>query len=241
MLSVTAWGEDSSKNATTKTTAQPPSIADISEDSKLNGRWKWQFVMPDGSEVSPVGRFQFDGQELTGSTRFRHASETAISEGKVQGDHVSFSVVRKMNDRTIHTRYSGQFRGETIVGTIESNWTGAMQTYPWEAKRLPDTPEGTWKWITLIKDRRVEYSLKAHLEGESIHGKLSARKGLGTDIKHGHFNAGTVSFEIERERDGEKVFSKFKGKLTGDYIRGKETAVIEGKEQTFDWVAIRTD
>ena len=66
-----------------------------------------------------------------------------------------------------------------------------------------------------------------------VRGKLSGRKGVGTDIKHGRFIDGMVTFEAEREREGEKVVSKFKGKLIGEQIKGKETSVIDGKEQVF--------
>lgn len=212
-----------------------------SEESRINGRWKWTLTMPDGSVVSPVARLKLEGQILSGTSKFRHASETAISDGRMVKDQVQFEVIRNLKDQRVVTRYSGAFSGDRIQGHIESNWTGQKQVYDWDAKRLPDSPEGNWQWLTQVREHRLEYSLKLKQDGDKISGKLTARKGQGVEMRHGHYKNEEVAFEVEREREGEKFVSKFIGKLVGDVIRGRET-VIQGKEEkVYEWIAYRVD
>ena len=120
--------------------------AQDAHESRLNGRWKWHFGMPDGSTLSPQARLRYDGQSVSGVTRFRHGTETAITNGRLRGDVLSFEVVRVLNNQRAVTRYSGVFHDDKIVGEIVSVAEGKPQTHPWEAKRLPDTLDGTWKW-----------------------------------------------------------------------------------------------
>lgn len=223
-----------------RTGAAEPTPGDGNE-SRLNGRWRWHFTMPDGSTTSPQARLRYDGHVLSGTSRFRRGSEAAITNSRVQGNLVSFEVIRTANDRQIITRYSGTLQEDRLMGTIVSDWTGKPQTYPWEAKRLPDTLEGTWRWVNEVRDRKLEFGVKLRAEGAKVHGKLTARKGSGAEIKEGQFQGGTVSFEVDRERDGEKFTSRFVGKLLGDVIKGKETIVTGQEEQTVDWLAIRQD
>ena len=216
--------------------------AEDGHESRLNGRWKWHFTMPDGSTLSPQVRLRYDGHSVSGITRFRSGSETSITNGRLQGDVVSFEVVRVLNNQRAVTRYAGVFRDDKIIGSIESVSAGKPVSHPWEAKRLPDTLDGTWKWSNEVRERTLEFSAKLRREGDKVHGKLSARKGAGVDIKEGRCTKeGQVSFEVERERDGEKFSSKFEGKLVGDTIKGKETVTTNDGEQVLDWIATRQD
>jgi hypothetical protein len=205
------------------------------------GRWQWTFTMPDGTVTSPVLRIREENGVLSGSIRYRHASESPISELRLAGSRISFAIVRQGLDRRITTRYSGVIEGNRIQGTIESPWDGTPRSYAWEAKRLPETPEGGWKWITTVNDRRLEFTLTLKQEGDHLTGHLAGRKGQGVDIHHGRFRDGEVSFEVERERDGEKILSKFRGRLIRDRIQGREVATVGKTEHAYDWTAIRTD
>ena len=210
-------------------------------ESRINGRWRWSFTMPDGTEMHPTVKLKYDGKALTGNSRFRHASETPIAAGKFDGHQVSFQVIRQANEKRVMTRYSGIFQDDKIVGTVESNWDGDKQTYPWEAKRLPDTPEGTWTWDRSIGDKDIEVTMKAKLEGDKVTGKVSQRKRGGLDIQHGHFKKGVITFEIEGKIGTVEFTSKFEGQLLGDSIRGKESITSQGTTTTETWEATRSE
>ncbi len=80
------------------------------QDAKLTGK------------VSVPGR---DGQ----------AVETSITDGKVDGDNVSFALVREFNGNSVTNKYTGTVTADAITGTIEFNRNGEIQSRKWEAKR----------------------------------------------------------------------------------------------------------
>ena len=78
-------------------------------------------------------------------------------------------------------------------------------------------------------------------EGEKLSGKLNSPRGGDTEIKKGKFKKGEVSFEIERDRDGEKLVSRYYGKLAGNKIEGKMELNFTGEPRTNKWEAVRAD
>lgn len=211
----------------------------VPEESRINGRWRWSFTMPEGVEVHPTLKLRYDGKTLTGTSRFRHASETPIAMGRFDGHHVSFQVVRQANDKRVVTHYSGAFKDDKIIGKIESNWEGETQAYDWEAKRLADTPEGTWTWERTLGEKDVDVTMKAKLEGEKVTGKVSNRKRGGLDILHGKFKDGRITFELEGKIGAVEFTSKFEGRLVGDRIQGKETIKTDAGATVETWEAVR--
>lgn len=66
--------------------------------------------------------------------------ETAISEGKVKGDEISFSVTREFGGNSRTTKYTGKIDGDTLKGKIEAPGRGGGDpvSRDWEAKREAD-------------------------------------------------------------------------------------------------------
>jgi hypothetical protein len=58
-----------------------------------------------------------DGDKLTGTVAGMRG-ETEISDGKVDGDNVSFSVVREYNGNKMVQNYKGVIEGDTIHFTV---------------------------------------------------------------------------------------------------------------------------
>lgn len=79
-------------------------------------------------------------------------------------------------------------------------------------------------------------TLKLKLEGDKLTGAMVGRNGQETAIEDGTFKDGEVSFKVTRERQGNKVTTKYTGKVSGDTIKGK--AGREGQEGR-DWEAKR--
>ena len=65
--------------------------------------------------------------------------ETEISDGKVKGDEISFSVKREFNGNAIVTKYSGKVDGDKITGKVEAPGRGGAEPMPrdWTATREP--------------------------------------------------------------------------------------------------------
>lgn len=206
----------------------------------LEGIWKWTFTMPDGGQVKPRLRLRREAGKLTGTTRFRAGNEESITNLMVQGNEVSFQIVRWGEGQETLTRYAGTLDGDTLKGKIVSNWSGKDQSYDWEARRLADA-EGTWSWTNHFREFTVVSTLKLKQEHETITGKIKARRVNEIEIKKGKFKEGEISFETERERDGEIFVSRYYGKLSGDKILGTMELNFAGSPQTNKWEAIRVD
>ena len=206
----------------------------------LEGTWKWTFKMPDGSQVEPSLRLRREAGKLTGTTRFRPGSQESITNLTVLGNEMSFQVVRQRDGQETLTRYAGKLDGNTLKGKIVSNWSGEDQSYDWEARRLPDA-DGTWRWTNQFREFKVESSLKIKQESDTITGKIKARHVGEVEIKRGKFKDGEISFETEREREGETLVSRYSGRLSGDKILGTMELNFSGRPQTNRWEAVRID
>ncbi len=102
----------------------------------------------------------------------------------------------------------------------------------------PD-PTGTWKWTVTMGDQKRDVTLKLKLEGDKLTGAYVGRDGKDTPIEDATFKDGEVAFKVTRERQGMKFIFKYKGKLSGDTIKGKTEFERNGETQSRDWEAKR--
>src|SRR5689334_4981102 len=112
----------------------------------LDGSWRWNFTMPDGTTARPKLQLSVENGKVTGVTSFRSETENHITNALLNGDQLRFQVIRVRDGQPIITTYSGRWDTNKIVGTIESDWSGQKQSYPWEALRGHHGVEGTWRW-----------------------------------------------------------------------------------------------
>jgi len=98
-------------------------------------------------------------------------------------------------------------------------------------------PSGTWKWSVMGKDNNsIEQTLKLKLDGDKLSGTVS-RGNQETAIADASFKDDTVAFTVTVERNGNKIVSKYSGKLDGDTIKGKIESDRGGKTNSRDWLA----
>jgi len=100
-------------------------------------------------------------------------------------------------------------------------------------------PTGTWKWSFTAGNQTREATLKLKAEGDKLTGAVVGRNGQETPIEDGQYKKGEVSFKVTRERNGQKMTTKYTGKLSGDTIKGKIEAERGGQARTLDWEAKR--
>lgn len=84
----------------------------------VTGKWVAQM---EGGPMGPsemTFNFKADGTTLTG-TMTTSRGESEISEGKINGDEISFVVVRRMGDREMKTQWKGKVSGDEIRLTRE--------------------------------------------------------------------------------------------------------------------------
>jgi hypothetical protein len=101
----------------------------------------------------------------------------------------------------------------------------------------PD-PNGNWKWTFTTQNGDIEISMTLKADGEKLTGSVS-RNEMKADITDGTFKDDEVAFQVVRERNDQKIISKYKGKVEGDSIKGKIEFEFNGESRSFDWDAKR--
>ncbi len=101
-----------------------------------------------------------------------------------------------------------------------------------------ENPTGTWKWEMKFNNQSREVTLKLKLDGDKLSGAIVGRNGE-TAIADATFKDDDLSFSVTRERNGNKMTSKYTGKISGDTIKGKISFERNGESQSRDWEAKR--
>lgn len=87
------------------------------ETANVAGKWEMTNQTPRGTQTSTF-TFEQEGSVLTGSVEGRMGS-TPISSGLVEGNVVTFSLVRSRgNSQTMEFKYTGTVDGDTITGSM---------------------------------------------------------------------------------------------------------------------------
>ena len=99
----------------------------------IAGTWKATSQTQDGNTFETTFVFKVDGEKLTGTTSSQFMSETPISEGKIEGDNVSFQVVASFNGNQFKLNYKGKVTGTEM--TISVELVGRDRTFEMKAKK----------------------------------------------------------------------------------------------------------
>lgn len=99
----------------------------------ITGNWKGTTEGPNGS-LERTFAFKVDGAKLTGETASSFAGKSTITNGKVEGDKVSFTINIKIQDNEMTINYKGVVNGDSIKFTAESPASGG--TMEWDTKRV---------------------------------------------------------------------------------------------------------
>jgi hypothetical protein len=111
-----------------------PAVHSRAKAADATGTWKWT-VERNGQTFDVTLKLKQDDKKLSGAMIGRNGNETAIEDAKVDGDEVSFTVVRTFGDNKVVQKYKGKLNGDSIKGKIEVDRDGEKTTRDWEAKR----------------------------------------------------------------------------------------------------------
>ncbi len=99
----------------------------------VTGKWKAEFQTPDGSTRTTTFTFKVDGAKLTGVAASSRG-DAEIKDGRVNGDEISFYVVRKFGDNEMKLNYAGKVSGSEIK--FKLSMEGADQSFDMVAKKV---------------------------------------------------------------------------------------------------------
>lgn len=106
------------------------------EGASVTGKWKTVRERDDGSTMEFIYNLKQEGNKLSGTTAWNNSEEIPLKEGKVEGDKVTFKVVRERDGRSFTADYTGKLQGQSIVGNVAVDWGEGQQTFDWEAKKV---------------------------------------------------------------------------------------------------------
>jgi hypothetical protein len=106
------------------------SLAALAADA--SGTWKASLETPNGT-MENTFTLKVDGDKLTGTVTMGQMGEAPISEGKVDGDNVSFAVVRDFNGNQFRINYKGKVSGDEMK--LSGEVVGMDRTFEMTAKR----------------------------------------------------------------------------------------------------------
>ena len=112
------------------------------QDKKVDpsGTYMWtQAGRNGGPDRTNTLVLKLDGDKLTGKLTSpgrggAAPTPTDITDGKVTGSDVSFSIVRDMGGNSMTMKYSGKFADGAIKGKIDMDMNGYPTSRDWEAK-----------------------------------------------------------------------------------------------------------
>ena len=112
-------------------------------DSKADPTGTWTWTTPGrngGPDRKSTLKLKLDGDKVTGTVtspgrQGGQAQDTAIEDGKLKGEELSFSVTREVNGNKFTAKYSGKLAGDTIKGKSESQRDNQPVTRDWVARK----------------------------------------------------------------------------------------------------------
>lgn len=100
----------------------------------LRGLWRYKVKPADGDAIDLTVRFRFENGKLLGFNKV-FDNEVPVTDLESKNGEIKFNVAREWDGKKFTARYQGKATGDVIKGTIESDFTGKMQTYEWVAWR----------------------------------------------------------------------------------------------------------
>jgi hypothetical protein len=211
-------------------------------DANAAGTWKWSLAAQNGDTIHTILKVKQDGDKLTGSYT-NQFGQAEITDGYLKDGDISFKVKRELNGQPFIIKYSGKLSGDKITGKCEFDVNGETRALEWEAKRetAKAAASGNWKTALILADgNRIEGTLKLKQDGDTLTG-VTIRNENETQILEGQIAGDEITFKVIRDRDGRKVTAKYKGKITGDTVKGKVESDWSGDWQTLDWEGTRRE
>jgi opacity protein-like surface antigen len=88
-------------------------VAGVAQAADITGKWTAQVPGRDGQTREQTFNLKADGEKLTGTVSGM-GGDTEISDGKIKGDEVSFSVKMSFQGNDVKMNYKGKLVGEEL-------------------------------------------------------------------------------------------------------------------------------
>ena len=93
-------------------------LFNIVSAADATGKWTVSVQGRDGTPRTQTFEFKVDGATLTGTVSGRQGEPSPISNGKVDGDNISFELTRSRDGNSFTMKYTGRVSADKIVLTV---------------------------------------------------------------------------------------------------------------------------
>jgi hypothetical protein len=95
----------------------------------VSGKWTWEQQGRNGAQTSTL-TLKASGSTLTGSLDGGRGGAIDISDGKVDGNMITFTVKRDMGGQTMSTTYKGTLDGDSLTLEFTRPGRGGAEPTP---------------------------------------------------------------------------------------------------------------
>src|SRR5688572_11301524 len=86
----------------------------------VTGTWKATYDIPNGGKAERTFVFKTDGSKVTGETLSEFTGKSEITDGKLDGDTLTFTITARFGDQEAKLKYTGTVSGDEIKFHVES-------------------------------------------------------------------------------------------------------------------------
>lgn len=98
----------------------------------VTGNWKATAESQNGT-IERTFTFKVDGTKLTGETSSEMMGKSTITDGRVDGDNLFFTIKVKFQDQDMTLNYKGKVSGDTMKLNVDFPGGPSLE---WTAKRV---------------------------------------------------------------------------------------------------------
>jgi hypothetical protein len=113
-------------------TIQAAIFAAAAMAADISGTWKGT-ADNQGGTIERTFVFKVDGSKLTGETTSEMMGKSVITDGKIDGDNISFTITANFQGSDMKLDYKGKVSGDTIKLSVE--FPGGGPSIEWTLKK----------------------------------------------------------------------------------------------------------
>ena len=110
-------------------------LASVLSAADITGNWKGEAQGPNGP-IERTFTFKQEGTKLTGETNSEFTGRSTITDGKVEGDTLTFSIQANFGGNDVKLNYKGKIAGDEITMDVEFVGNADAPQIKYVAKRV---------------------------------------------------------------------------------------------------------
>jgi hypothetical protein len=182
---------------------------------QLSGKWEITAVDPDGTQRRATLDLKQDAARVAGTITIETGESLPISEGRLDGDTVSFKISIGGGEIAV----SGSIAGDTVSG-VYTLPTGEKGKFT--GRRSGSSAASlTGRWNVVARDaegNEMRTTLELKVEGSRLTGVITTETGDSAPLVDGKVEDGAFSFRIYVGDGNIEVNGRAEnGRLTGEY------------------------